>query len=85
MTGCRENEAAVISKRTEDAVVSSDPIPSEKENISLTIGKKKLKLMKLPSLSYGMGKRENLPENIRELSLTESRKERAIGGQKAME
>lgn len=44
-----------------------------------------MKLMKLPFLSYGMGKRENLPENIRELSLTESRKERAIGGQKAME
>ena len=30
MTGCRENEAAVISKRTEDAAVSSDPITSEK-------------------------------------------------------
>ena len=44
-----------------------------------------MKIMKLPFLSYGMGKREKLPENIRELSLTESRKERAIGGQKAME
>lgn len=42
MTGCRENEATVISKRAEDAVVSSDPIPSEKENISLTIGRKEV-------------------------------------------
>ena len=42
MTGCRENEAAVISKRAEDAVVSSDPITSEKENIRLTIGKKEV-------------------------------------------
>ena len=41
--------------------------------------------MKLPFLSYGMRKREKLPENIRELSLMESRKERAIGGQKVME
>lgn len=42
MTGCRENEATVISKRAEDAVVSSDPITSEKENIRLTIGRKEV-------------------------------------------
>lgn len=42
MTGCRENEATVISKRAEDAAVSSDPITSEKEKIRLTIGKKEV-------------------------------------------